>query len=500
MFPLPSNCDPVFTMAAQGPYVVIEPLDSEYVVNDTGPAACAEATPNTDGGGEPEQQSDDDDLICLWEEPQTFGIFDEPVGTNVPFDGADERTASEYAALVCDDALFDILVKGTNRHRKQWADCMRAGGQSVEPYRKVTVAEMKRYVGLLLVMGQVRKDCQHCYWSTNPLLETPVFANTMSYKRFQQISHYFHGMKQANRTYDAKPVLDHLVPKFQALYAPKQQLIVSELTIPQDVLNGQQTEPPNHSEDAQGSTPESAKRLRLLCESDTGYVLNVELANQQLDQVALTDVSIVRPYFGRWHHVYWGNDGITVAAAETLYANQTLACGTLRNDPDGTVAPERKSPVLVMDGQGKRILSTIHGAAAMQPTEGEPQGPPPACVADLNRHLADLERFEGLLVEEYLSNASVGWHIRTVLLLINVALLNAYILFSQTDTGSRFTFNVFRLAVAREWVGASEPLEEPTKFLPLIQGRKRKFLPLIQGRKRKETGLHNRVPKHPARN
>uniref|UniRef100_A0A8W7PSD0 PiggyBac transposable element-derived protein domain-containing protein n=1 Tax=Anopheles coluzzii TaxID=1518534 RepID=A0A8W7PSD0_ANOCL len=343
MFPLPCNCDPVFTMAAQGPYVVIEPLDSEYVVNDTGPAACAEATPNTDGGGEPEQQSDDDDLICLWEEPQTFGIFDEPVGTNVPFDGADERTASEYAALVCDDALFDILVKGTNRHRKQWADCMRAGGQSVEPYRKVTVAEMKRYVGLLLVMGQVRKDCQHCYWSTNPLLETPVFANTMSYKRFQQISHYFHGMKQANRTYDAKPVLDHLVPKFQALYAPKQQLIVSELTIPQD------------------------------------------------------------------------------------------------------------SPVLVMDGQGKRILSTIHGAAAMQPTEGQPQGPPPACVADLNAHLADLERFEGLLVEEYLSNASVGWHIRTVLLLINVALLNAYILFSQTDTGSRFTFNVFRLAVAKEW-------------------------------------------------
>uniref|UniRef100_A0A182XJZ7 PiggyBac transposable element-derived protein domain-containing protein n=1 Tax=Anopheles quadriannulatus TaxID=34691 RepID=A0A182XJZ7_ANOQN len=437
MFTAPSNCDPVFTMAAQGPYVAIE-LDSEDDVNGTGPATRAEATLNSDGAGEPEQQSDDDDLICVWEEPQTIGIFDEPVGKNVPFQhGADGRTASEYAALVCDDALFGILVKATNRHRKLWAGCMLARGQSVERYRKVTVAEMKRYVGLLLVMGQVRKECRHCYWSTNPLLETPVFANTMSYERFQQISRYFHGMEQANRTCDVKPVLEHLVPKFRALYAPKQQLIVAELTIPKDVLQGQQTEPPNHGEDAQGSPPESAKQLRLLCESDTGYVLNVELANQERDRIALTDVSIVRPYFGRWHQVYWGNDGITVAAAEALYANQTLVCGTLRDDPDGTVAPERKSPVLVMDGQGKRILSTIHGAAAMQPAADQPQGPPPACVVDLNRHLADLEWFEGLLVEEYLSKASVRWHERTVLLLINVALLNAYILFPQAGTVSR---------------------------------------------------------------
>uniref|UniRef100_A0A182UCV2 PiggyBac transposable element-derived protein domain-containing protein n=1 Tax=Anopheles melas TaxID=34690 RepID=A0A182UCV2_9DIPT len=456
MFTPPSNCDPVYTMAAQGPYVAIE-LDSEDDVNDTGPATRAEATLNSDGAGEPEQQSDDDDLICEWEEPQTFGIFDEPVGKSVPFDEADGRTASEYAALLCDDALFGILVKATNRHRKLWADCMRARGQSVERYRKVTVAEMKRYIGLLLVMGQVRKECRRYYWSTDPLLETPVFANTMSYKRFQQISRYFHGMKQANRTYDAKPVLEHLVPKFQALYAPKQQLIVSELTIPKDVLQGQQTEPPNHSEDAQGRPPESANQLRLLCESDTGYVLNVELANQELNQVALTDVSIVHPYFGRWHQVYWGNDGITVAGAETLYANQTLVCGTFRNDPDGMVAPERKSPVLVMDGQGKRILSTIHGAAAMQPAADQPHGPPPACVVDLNRHLADLERFKGLVVEEYLSKASVRWHKRTVLLLINVALLNAYILLSEADTVNRFGFNAFRLAVAREWVEATVP-------------------------------------------
>ncbi|XP_041780184.1 piggyBac transposable element-derived protein 4-like [Anopheles merus] len=470
-------------MAAPGPYATIE-LDSEDDANDTGPATRAEVILNTDGAGEHEQQSDDDDLICMWEEPQTFGIFDEPVGKNVPFDEADERTASEYAALVCDDALFGILVKGTNRHRKLWAGCMRARGLSVEPYRKVTVAEMKRYVGLLLVMGQVRKECRRYYWSTDPLLETPLFAKTMSYQRFKKISRYFHGMKLANRTYDAKPVLNHLVPKFQALYAPKQRLMVSELAIPKDAVKGQQTEPPNP---AQGQPPESAKQLRLLCDSDTGYVLNVELANQELDQVALTDVSIVHPYFGRWHHVYWGNGGITVAAAETLYANQTLACGTLRNAPEGTVAPERNGPVLVMDGQGKPILSTMHDAAAMQPAAGQPQGPPPVCVADLNRHLAELERFEGFLVEEYLSNASVRWHKRTVMLLINVALLNAYILFSQADKVSRFRFNAFRLEVAREWVGADVPLEEPSDHMPMrpvvTEGRKRKFLPMIKGRK-----------------
>jgi hypothetical protein len=44
---------------------------------------------------------------------------------------------------------------------------------------------MKKYIGLILLMGQVRKDNVKDYWSTDPTVVTPVFSPTVSRNCFE---------------------------------------------------------------------------------------------------------------------------------------------------------------------------------------------------------------------------------------------------------------------------------------------------------------------------
>ncbi|CAC5417915.1 unnamed protein product [Mytilus coruscus] len=82
-------------------------------------------------------------------------------------------------------SIFDLLTTETNRyaarffgnipftifHSRQWTDG--------------TLAEMRTFISLLLLMGIHKKTSIESYWSTNCLLSTPAFAGAMTRNRFQ---------------------------------------------------------------------------------------------------------------------------------------------------------------------------------------------------------------------------------------------------------------------------------------------------------------------------
>lgn len=59
-------------------------------------------------------------------------------------------------------------------------------------WAEVTTSDMKKFLGLVVLMGQIKKSHWRDYWSTDPLVEAPIFSKTMSRIRFEQVLTFFH--------------------------------------------------------------------------------------------------------------------------------------------------------------------------------------------------------------------------------------------------------------------------------------------------------------------
>lgn len=76
------------------------------------------------------------------------------------------------------------------------------------------------------------------YWSTNPLLETPIFGKTMPRNRFRQILSFLHFSDNNNkpdsgdRLFKVQTIIDYFTKKFQENFNLGQNISIDEGMIP----------------------------------------------------------------------------------------------------------------------------------------------------------------------------------------------------------------------------------------------------------------------------
>ena len=92
-------------------------------------------------------------------------------------------------------------------------------------------------MGLIVLMGQVRKESVRDYWSTDPTISTPIFPQTVSRNRFESIWQAWHVSDNSQQTKDSGrlfkifPVYEYFLQKFRSVYSPKQELSLDEVMI-----------------------------------------------------------------------------------------------------------------------------------------------------------------------------------------------------------------------------------------------------------------------------
>ena len=96
---------------------------------------------------------------------------------------------------------------------------------------------MKDFIALLLLSGITQKPEINHYWSTNLLLKSSIFNETMARNRYQTIMEFLHFNDNSNynrndpardKLYEIHLVMEYLVHRFQTMYTLEKNLSIDE--------------------------------------------------------------------------------------------------------------------------------------------------------------------------------------------------------------------------------------------------------------------------------
>jgi hypothetical protein len=84
------------------------------------------------------------------------------------------------------DDLIQLLTGQSNLYHRQNEHKWKMLPKTLK-WSNIMPEEMRKFMGLMVLMGQVRKESVRDYWSTDPTFSTPIFPQTMSRNRFELI-------------------------------------------------------------------------------------------------------------------------------------------------------------------------------------------------------------------------------------------------------------------------------------------------------------------------
>ena len=181
-------------------------------------------------------------FYCKSNEIFVFVCSGEP---GIKVDINDQASSWDYFNLFIGEDVLEEMMRQTNLYAAQYKE---AAGDNIKPnnllkdWKNITIPELKVFIGLLFLMGVVKKPDVKSYWSTNPLIETPFFGKTMARNRFEAILMAFHlndnnnNLPKDHPNYDklfkVRPLITRLQEKFASTYVPKQNLAIDESMMP----------------------------------------------------------------------------------------------------------------------------------------------------------------------------------------------------------------------------------------------------------------------------
>ena len=201
---------------------------------------------------------------------------------------------------------------------------------------------------------------------------------------------------------------------------------------------------------------------------------------------------------GRGHHVFMDNYYSSPNLFQDLRDLGFGACGTVRVNRRGlpaamkaTLAKGDTTSALIdetmmalkwMDKRPVCMLTTIHDDSMTTKVRrtrrvqgGQEEVKKPVVVEQYNSYMGGVDRSDQLLSYYGFSHRTVKWWRRAMFHLLDMAVVNAYILYTSTQPTKKLTHEQFRIELAKEML--LQVSTDTAEVAPLPHGRLQRQLP-----------------------
>ncbi|XP_053319679.1 piggyBac transposable element-derived protein 4-like [Spea bombifrons] len=342
-------------------------------------------------------------------------------------------TPLQFVQIFLGEDILGDIVSQSNLYAQQYRAANPNSYFAKQPWTPIDVPEFLKFWALTMLMGIIKKPSIRSYWSTSPILSTPIYTQSIGRRRYEMILHFMHFSDnslcppkehpQFDRLYKIRPLITHLAAKFAEAYRPGRDICVDESLMKyKGRLGFKQYIPSKRSR--------YGIKLYKLCESETGYTQAFRVyegKNSHLDPPGCPEHlgtsakivwDLIFPLMNKGYHLYVDNFYTSVPLFKLLCCFDTVACGTIRKNRvgfpqdlaqtrlrKGETSALRQEELLAlkfMDRKEVCMLTTIHDEKTVEVSVRGRAGVTrkPVCIRAYNKNMGGVDLSGKGLVQE----------------------------------------------------------------------------------------------------
>jgi hypothetical protein len=390
--------------------------------------------------------------------------------------------------LVFSRKVWVLLQKQTNLYAAQQI--------LIKPdptWKKVTIGELKAWVGCVIAMGIDKKPNLHMYWEET--WKTPIITNRFTRDRFLQIRKYLHltdneaiAERKDDRLAKIRPLFDALVENFQKQYRPS-----TYLTLDEDMCKFK-----GRNRMKQYMAKKIVKwgyRVWKLCDAKTAYTLNFDVYTGAEDGKATSNLAanvamrLTEPYQGKNYVVIMDNYFSSVPLFLDLLNTSTYACGTIRSQrkylPESFREKKKRNQgesefwtcnnlvaTIWQDRRPVHLLSTCSKATGPDTVRRKSKSgealviPCPPSVKLYTEYMGGVDRSDRMIRTYSTSRRSKKWWLRLFYYCLDTAVVNSYILYQHSGKPTHLPYLQYVEQLALDLIGTTSQVTRSRQSVP----------------------------------
>ena len=448
----------------------------------------------------------DDDLarfIENWEEgsrPRVDLPFTGRPGLDTFIEIPENARPLDYFNLFIQECDFEDLAVETNRYFAQSTE-----GVNLKPHARsqgwwdTNSTEMKVFFAATIAMTlTVQRDVRD-YWGKHEVTEAPFVGKIMTRDRFWLLMTYLHlddNTKYPGINSTAYTPLNKLgrlykriCQRFTRVYRPHRHISIDEGMVPwRGNLSFRVYNP--------DKPKKYGMKAYMLCDSENGYVCKFKLYIGKYEKYEGTPsgfghtydivMDLTKDFLNRGYHLFMDNYYSSPLLYVNLWERGIGATGTLRPNRKGTPKvmgqarlPEKQKPgdmicmhnrnLLCVRYQDKRSVVLMSTVDDIQPVEtgklNRNDGMPikkPRILNQYNKFMGGVDRADQMLSYTPFKMRTLKWWKRVWFHILNVAILNAYVIYKMRTGKPHMSSRCFRREIVEKIVEEADPDLVPT--------------------------------------